>query len=347
GRADGGIVTKLAIAAAPSQALDALERALSPGGASALDPAVPAALWRRALAGPAHDFLGRPGKALRSSIVRGGWMLGGGAPAAFPDALALVLELLHAGSLIIDDIEDGATERRGAPALHSTVGVPLAINTGSWMYFWALAELERLDLPPARRLAAHRTSIATLVRCHQGQALDLAITIADLDPTSAGGIVSSITRLKAGALCRLAGELGAIAAGAEPSARDAIADFAESAGCALQMLDDLGSIASPARRDKGHEDLCGGRPTWPWAWLAEVAPFAWARLAGAAAAVSAGHGDADALADALAAQTASFGRGRIRSLLDGALTRLTGALGESAAIDVLAGELARMEVSYV
>jgi geranylgeranyl pyrophosphate synthase len=339
-------VSKLAVAAARSQAIEALDRALSPGGASALDPAVPAALWRRALAGPAEDFLARPGKALRSSIVRGGWMLGGGAPAAFPDALALVLELLHAGSLIIDDVEDGAIERRGAPALHSTIGVPLAINTGSWMYFWALAELEQLDLPPARRLAAHRASLATLVRCHQGQALDLAVTIADLDPTSAGSIVSSITRLKTGALCRLAGELGAIAAGAEPSARDAIADFAESAGCALQMLDDLGSIASHARRDKGREDLCGGRPTWPWAWLAEVAPFTWARLAEAATAVIAGRGDADALADALAAQTAALGRHRIRTLLDGALTRLTAALGPSPTIDVLTGELARMEASY-
>jgi len=343
-------MTKLAVAPSTPQAMAAiaaLDRALGPAGASPLDPAVPAALWRRALAGPAEDFLARPGKALRSSIVRGGWMLGGGAAAAFPDALALVLELLHAGSLIIDDVEDGAVERRGAPALHCTVGVPLAINTGSWMYFWALAELEQLDLSPARRLAAHRASIATLVRCHQGQALDLATTIADLDPTSAGGIVSAITRLKTGALCRLAGELGAIAAGAEPSARDAIADFAESAGCALQMLDDLGSIASPARRDKGREDLRGGRPTWPWAWLADVAPFTWARLSRAAAAVVAGDGDADALADTLAARTASFGRSRIRSLLDGALARLTTALCPSPAIDALAAELARMEASYV
>jgi geranylgeranyl pyrophosphate synthase len=340
-------VTKLAVAQATPQALAALDGALAPGGVSALDPAVPPALWRRALAGPAEDFLARPGKALRSSMVRGGWLLGGGAASAFPDALALVLELLHAGSLIIDDVEDGALERRGAPALHRIVGMPLAINTGSWMYFWALAELDALGLPPARQLAAHRASIATLVRCHQGQALDLATTIADLDPTSAGSIVSAVTRLKTGALCRLAGELGAIAAGAGPSARDAIANFAESAGCALQMLDDLGSIASPARRDKGREDLRSGRPTWPWVWLAEVAPFTWSRLSSAAAAVIAGDGDADALADTLAARTASFGRSRIRSLLDGALARLTAALGPSPTIDALAAELARMEASYV
>ena len=48
----------------------ALARALGAGGASSLDPAVPAALWRRALVGPATDFLSRPGKELRTTIVR-------------------------------------------------------------------------------------------------------------------------------------------------------------------------------------------------------------------------------------------------------------------------------------
>ena len=124
------------------------------------------------------EFLSRPGKELRTTIVRAGWLLGGGEPAAMPDRLPLVIELLHAGSLIIDDVEDGSDERRGAPALHHVVGVPLAINTGSWMYFWALAELAELGLPPATELAAHRAAAATLVRCHQGQALDLATRIA-------------------------------------------------------------------------------------------------------------------------------------------------------------------------
>ena len=57
--------------------------------------------------------------------------------------------------------------------MHTLVGVPLAINTGSWMYFWALAELAEIGLPPAIELAAQHVAISTLVRCHQGQALDL------------------------------------------------------------------------------------------------------------------------------------------------------------------------------
>ena len=337
---------QLAIPAALPSSIAALDRALGPGGASALDPSVPSALWRRALAGPAAEFLARPGKELRSMIVRAGWALGGGTPEAMPDRLPLVLELLHAGSLIVDDVEDDSDERRGAPTLHRLFGVPLAINTGSWMYFWALAELGALGLPPATELAMHRIAIATLVCCHQGQALDLATRIGDLDVVYASSVVETITRLKTGALCKLAAELGAIAAGAAPARREAVGRFAETMGIALQMLDDLGSLASPARRDKGREDLRAGRSTWPWAWLAERDPFAWSRLTGMARGVAAGDGDADALGDALVGIVGPIGRDRVSATLARALTELTAAVGPSPMIDMITAELRRMEESY-
>lgn len=337
---------QLAIPAALPASIGALDRALARGGASALDPSVPSSLWRRALAGPAAEFLARPGKGLRSTIVRTGWLLGGGAADAMPERLPLVLELLHAGSLIVDDVEDGSDERRGAPTLHRVIGVPLAINTGSWMYFWALAELAELGLPPAVQLAAYEVAIATLVRCHQGQALDLSTRLTDLDVVYASSVVETITRLKTGALCKFAAELGAIAAGAAPATRGAVARFAETMGIALQMLDDLGSITSPARRDKGREDLRAGRPTWPWAWLAERDPFAWSRLTGLAREVIAGERDADPLADELAALIGPLGRAAVTTTLADALAELTTAVGPSSTIDTIAAELRRMEASY-
>ena len=320
--------------------LASLERALGPAGASSLDPAVPNAVWRRALAGPAGEFLARPGKALRTSLVRAGWMLGGGAPDAFPDRLALVLELLHAGSLVIDDVEDDSEERRGAPALHRLVGAPLAINTGSWMYFWALAELADLELDPG----ALATAVRALVRCHQGQALDLAVRVTELECTQVAPIVATTTRLKTGMLCKLAAELGAIAAGADEAQRSIIARFAEELGCGLQMLDDLGSLTCPDRRVKGHEDLRAARPTWPWAWLAETDHWALRELPASS------DLELDTLAAALAHATRSIGRTRIRATLDGALSTLRTELGANpatgAVIAALASELARMESSY-
>lgn len=309
--------------------LAALERAFAPDGASSLDPEVPAALWRRALVGPAGEFLARPGKALRATIVRAGWMLGGGARDGFPERLAAVLELIHAGSLIVDDVEDDSLERRGGPALHCIVGMPLAINTGSWMYFYGLAELAEV-CPQALP-----TAVATLVRCHQGQALDLAARVTEVPQESIAGVVKTVTRLKTGALCRLAAELGAIAAGADPERCEAIARFAEQMGIGLQMLDDLGSIVAPSRSGKALEDLRGLRPTWPWAWLDAWEPAV--ELARA--------GDHAALIEMLAT-TEPRGRAQIRATLDDALAELRTAVGANPVIDQLARELARMETHY-
>jgi geranylgeranyl pyrophosphate synthase len=263
-----------------------------------------------------------------------------------PDRIALVLEVLHAGSLIIDDVEDDAKERRGEAALHLQVGVPLAINTGSWMYFWALAELAQLGLPADRELVAHRLAVSTLVRAHQGQALDLATRVDELDPVNVESVVDAVTRLKTGALCQLATELGALAAGAQAPTVAAIARFGNEAGCALQMLDDLGAVASPQRREKAREDLRGARPTWPWVWLAELDPFAWTRLARTCRAVQAGDYAADTLASELAELVVPLGRSRVHALLAASIENLVATVGSGPAVDAIAAELRRMEASY-
>lgn len=46
-------------------------------------------------------------------------------------------ELVHTGSLIIDDIEDESENRRGAPSAHHIYGLPMALNAGSAAYFLA------------------------------------------------------------------------------------------------------------------------------------------------------------------------------------------------------------------
>lgn len=356
--------TTAAESAVTSSAVDALLRALSADGVCTLDPSVPAAVWEKALAGPAAEFLARPGKQLRASFVRAGWSLVGSSHAAsaphvaqLPERLSMIVELLHAGSLIVDDVQDGSTERRGAPAVHQLVGVPLAINLGSWMYFWALAEIAELGLPPHIELRVHRIANTTLARCHQGQALDLSVRIADLEMAQIPGVVAGTTRLKTAALCRFATEIGALAADASPTQLAAIGAFGEAAGIALQMLDDLGSLTCPKRRAKGREDLRDGRPTWPWAWLVAHRPFAWARFAqmerSLATACTAAVADAevidtrsDELADALAAEIGDVGRAEIRAFIAKSVEELRSAVGSSDALAMIVDELERMERSY-
>ncbi len=325
--------------------LAALERAFGERGASALDRSVPGEVWGRALVHPAQEFLSRPGKELRTTLVRAGWMLAGNGDEKLPDRIALVIELLHAGSLIIDDVEDASKLRRGGPTLHEMFGVPLAINTGSWMYFWALAELSELGISPVAELAIYRKTCATLVRCHQGQALDLASRISDLALADLPNVVAATTSLKTGALCGLATSVSGLACGAPPALVSAVESFGSSAGIALQMLDDLGSLTSPARREKGREDLQNQRPTWPWAWLAEASPFRWSRMVEQLSAAQ-DERELDAVGDALAEEVGELGRSRIRALLDGALADLVDCTGEGPAVTMIESALSQMEKSY-
>ncbi len=228
-------------------------------------------LLERGLFQLANGFLGHRGKRFRAALVELSYRIGGGI-AVFPRRLTDAVEILHAGSLIIDDIEDGSELRRGEPTLHRQVGLPLALNTGNWMYFRALQILAELPLDEA---VGHRMlciSIATIRECHEGQALDLAAKIYDLDQQDVLAIASGIAERKTGSLTSLAACLGAIAAGATENHEQALATFGCQLGNCLQMrndLDELRQVGSGALRC---DDMKNARVTWPWAWCAANCP---------------------------------------------------------------------------
>jgi len=58
-----------------------------------------------------------------------------------------VTEMLHNASLLIDDIEDSSTLRRGFPVAHSIYGVPAVINSANYVYFLGLEKVLALEHP--------------------------------------------------------------------------------------------------------------------------------------------------------------------------------------------------------
>jgi geranylgeranyl pyrophosphate synthase len=101
--------------------------------------------WQAALLGPLLELLERRGKCFRSQLVQIAYDLArDSSTKAMPAQLPLLVEALHAGSLIVDDIEDDSKSRRGEPALHLLVGLPLALNAGNWLYFLPHRLLEEL-----------------------------------------------------------------------------------------------------------------------------------------------------------------------------------------------------------
>lgn len=303
-------------------------------------------LWESALAGPLAEFLSRPSKQFRAHLVRLAHQLGGGTEPIAPELLAII-EVLHAGSLVIDDIEDGSAYRRGGPALHSTHGVPVALNAGNWLYFWPCVLLSRVQLPDATELALHRAIGRTLLACHEGQALDLSARVTEIAQSELPGVVRTTTRLKTGKLFELAAVLGATAAGASPSVVQTLGEFGEDIGVGLQMLDDAGGLVSATRSHKGHEDLVNARPTWVWAWAAErLAPEAYEDLRSLARKVAERDLHPELLAVELRRILGDRARRAVTDHLAHALQRLRRRLGASPVIDEIEKELVRMEASY-
>lgn len=310
------------------------------------DTDVRSELWDQALLGPAREILCRSGKGLRARMVHHAWELAGGHSAGPPDSLPLLIELLHVGSLVIDDIEDDSPRRRGGPAIHRMWGVPVALNVGNWLYFVALAVLSRSGLEPGARLAAYEEVSRCLMRCHQGQALDLSVRVSTLAREEIPGVVATSTRLKTGSLVRLASSLGARSAGASESVVTSVGAYGSEVGIALQMLDDWSGVSVPGRKEKGLEDLRLERLTWPWAWLAETADESeWSstmdRLRGLPG------GDApDLLRTTMHEQLAAVAPARIRAQLDAAASRLAADFPDSPARDAARADLDELERAF-
>lgn len=323
---------------APSPLLDALATLDDPSREHGLEPT----LLERALVGDARAFLARPGKAFRARLIETSYALAGGL-GSVPLAAIEAVELLHGGSLIVDDIQDDAEVRRGAPALHRLIGTPRALNTGNWLYFVALARLDALPLEASRGNDLGRAAHRCLVQCHEGQALDLALRVGDVRRLELPAVVRAISALKTGALTGFAARLGAVTAGAPQRVETALAGFGRKVGIALQMLDDLGSFVSPERHHKALEDLRGERVGWTWAWASEVLDAVrYKQLVR----LLEQRSELDALRARLAEASEPLGRARVREALEDAEGELTRVFAPSHALDAVHLELLRLEKSY-
>lgn len=305
-----------------------------------------AEVWRDSMHAPLESFLSRPGKEFRARLVNASYQLAGG-KSSLPEVIPLLVEVLHAGSLIVDDIEDASATRRGAPALHREFGLPVALNAGNWLYFWAYALVEQLDVGPRVELSLYRWMSRTLLRCHHGQGMDLTARVTTLPQAEVPTVVNATTTLKTGCLMELAAAIGAISAAAPTPKVNALASFGKELGIGLQMLDDLSGIRNEKRCHKGHEDLLNARPTWVWAWLAEDLPQAeYETLRAMASEVEQGRLHPENLAEQMR-YAMNDRRDTVRNSLRDALKQLRSEVGPHPVLGQLSLEIRRLEESYV
>lgn len=230
-------------------------------------------LLDQSLFSPVSDFTRCAGKRIRGSLLQLSYQMSGGV-GQVPVEISESVEKLHAGSLIIDDIQDDSQTRRGQTTMHRRMGIPLAINAGNWMYFNALECISDAPLPTEQRLRLMEAMIQAARQCHEGQAIDLHTRVDAIPAVHWHETTLSISTLKTGALVALAVEMGCIAADPRSPLLQVLPRFGRQIGIALQMRNDLEELAlivhSPeATRSSGairDDDLRHARITWPWVW---------------------------------------------------------------------------------
>jgi farnesyl diphosphate synthase len=185
------------------------------------------------------------------------------------DASAAAVEIIHAYSLVHDDLPamDDDDLRRGRPTCHIVFGEAMAILAGDALQalaFEVLANDPALVTDPVNHLAMLRT-LAGACGSHGmagGQAFDLAAVGHVLD-------ASELERMhvhKTGALIRASVRLGALAAGVrDADTLDALETYGHSIGLAFQIRDDLLDIeADTAQLGKtAGKDVAANKPTYP------------------------------------------------------------------------------------
>ena len=193
---------------------------------------------QRALSDPIWNLLDRGGKRWRAVLFLVFIEALGDDPESYLE-YAAIPEVIHNGTIIVDDVEDGATHRRGDPALHHAFGTDVALNAGNAMYFLPLKIITRNpgDLPADLRLDAYEMLMDELNRTHLGQGMDICWhNEKEIDITESEYL--EMCACKTGCLARIVARLAAIVTD-NRDAEDAVADYAEEMAIAFQIADDV------------------------------------------------------------------------------------------------------------
>ncbi|KAK9449828.1 isoprenoid synthase domain-containing protein [Limtongia smithiae] len=203
--------------------------------------------------GPFNYLESHPGKDLRRVFVDAFnfWLK---VPAESVEIITRAIAMLHTASLLVDDVEDSATLRRGLPVAHSIYGVAQTINSSNYVYFLALQELSRLNNP-----AVYKIYTDELLNLHRGQGMDLYWRDSLVCPTEEEYI--AMVENKTGGLFRLAVKLMQ----AESECKVDFVPLANMIGILYQIRDDYMNLQSDQyTKNKGFcEDLTEGKFSFP------------------------------------------------------------------------------------
>jgi len=210
-----------------------------------------------------HAVLGG-GKRIRPRLVHAsGYLLGADTDAL--DAAAVAIELIHAYSLVHDDLPamDDDDLRRGRPTVHVAFDEATAILVGDALQALAFRVLAATPVPAAVRIDL----VATLAEAAGSRGMCGGQQL-DMDATGQSLAMAGLERLhalKTGALIRASVRLGALIGGADAGLLTRLDAFAADLGLAFQIRDDILDVEADAAQlgKTAGKDAAQEKSTYP------------------------------------------------------------------------------------
>nr|WP_306458767.1 polyprenyl synthetase family protein [Aliarcobacter lanthieri] len=173
--------------------------------------------------------------------------------------LCAVVEMIHAASLLHDDVIDEADTRRGKPSINALYSDKTSIMFGDILYSRAFTELSQMD----KRVAYHISNAVTELSI--GEMMDVDLT--NSFNTSYDKYLTMIYK-KTASLIEASARSAAILVGLDS---EKYAIYGKNLGLAFQMIDDILDITSDSQTlgKPAMLDFVEGKVTIPYLYLYE------------------------------------------------------------------------------
>src|SRR6266478_3148418 len=170
------------------------------------------------------------GRRLRPSLLLlSSKLIGDGGESAI--RMGAVVEMIHAATLVHDDVIDAAQTRRGRPSTNVQWGNHTCVLAGDWLYMQAFQIALR-----ERNFHVLDLLIGLTQMMVEGELLQLE-RIGRIDVTEADCM--ELVDRKTACLFSVCAKLGALVAGADSQTEERLGDYAWNLGMAFQLVDDV------------------------------------------------------------------------------------------------------------
>jgi len=200
------------------------------------------------------------GKRVRPLLVHAAGEVAGADPAAC-DAAASAVEMIHAYSLVHDDMPcmDDDDLRRGRPTVHKAYDEATALLVGDALQtqaFIVLAQAGAIAAEARLKLVAELALASGSTGMAGGQAIDLQ----NVGKAMSRDALEAMHRMKTGALLRASVRMGALCGEIDAGGLAALDRYAAAVGLAFQVVDDIldvtadtATLGKTAGKDAAHD----------------------------------------------------------------------------------------------